>query len=95
MSEHTIKYTVTPFIDFTNETLSIKIELPDQQIAREVVNLKEQAVRQGLIALGWTPPGLADRLFTACRSLQENHPESWYYVKEALAAYENHKKQTP
>lgn len=92
MSEHAIKYAVTPFVDFTKETLGLEIELPGKQLAREVMNLKEQAIHDGLIALGWTPPGIADRLAEALGDLAT---ELRGTAKEALAAYENHKKQTP
>ena len=94
MSEHTIKYTVTPFVDFSKETLGLDITLPSGQIAREVMNLKERAIREGLIAFGWTPPEIADRLAEALeRQLGfPNCPRAKVLSNEALAAYENHKK---
>jgi hypothetical protein len=79
MSEHTIKYTVTPFVDFSKETIALDVTSPSGQIAREVMNLKERAIREGLIALGWTPPGIADSLAEA---------QSW-------CDHENHKQNTP
>jgi hypothetical protein len=87
MSEHTIKYTVTPFVDFSKETLGLDITLPSGQIAKEVMNLKERAIREGLIALGWTPPGIADKMAEAI--LQAPYDE---LLAEALSFYENHKK---
>lgn len=108
MSEHTIKYTVTPFVGFTKETLGLDITLPSGQIAREVMNLKERAIREGLIALGWTPPGIADRLAEALegftdieylralgRSEDSERSVVWCQhdsAEKALAAYEKHKK---
>jgi hypothetical protein len=96
MSEHTIKYTVTPFVDFSKETLGLDITLPSGQIAREVMNLKERAIREGLIALGWTPPGIADRMAEALRESRSTHLDTIErcptVVSAALTAYENHKK---
>ena len=107
MSEHTIKYTVKPFVDFSKETLGLDITLPSGQIAREVMNLKERAIREGLIALGWAPPGIADRLAAAleasdeCLSLIEDVGHGAHMnnvsvargaVQQAITAYENHKK---
>lgn len=111
MSEHAIKYTVKPFVDFNKETLGLDITLPDGQIAREVMNLKERAIREGLIALGWTPPGIADKMAVALKGFTdieylhalgrgEDSEQSVVWsqhdsAEKALAAYENHKKQTP
>lgn len=104
MSEHTIKYTVTPFVDFTKETLGLDITLPSGQIAREVMNLKERAIREGLIALGWTPPGIADRLaesldtltsvigLTPIKGNLEALQEAFNQARQSLAAYEANKK---
>lgn len=35
---------------------------------------------------------LADRLATACLNLREGHPRARHTIREALAAYEAHKK---
>lgn len=95
MSEQTIKYRITAFVDPANQSLSLDVEGLAGKFSREVMNVKERVVRQGLIALGWTPPGLADKLFTACKNLQDGHPTARHVIKNVLAAYENHKKKTP
>jgi hypothetical protein len=60
MSE--IKYSVTPSLIGEDQiTLSTKMTDPVsgvvKEISKEVMNLKDKAVRQALIARGWTPPG--------------------------------------
>ena len=56
-----IKYRVTPLIK-DKETLEVITEMNDvlnekmREISRSVIKLQDQAVREGLIKLGWTPP---------------------------------------
>jgi len=33
-----------------------QFQMPRHNMAEEIINLKEQGVRDALIALGWTPP---------------------------------------
>lgn len=51
-----LQWSITPSIDFTNQTLTLAIKDSGNQITREVCHLKEKAIRAGLIALGWSPP---------------------------------------
>lgn len=95
MSEQPPKYRITAFVDPANQSLSLDVKGLDGKISREVMYMKERVVRQGLIALGWTPPGLADRLAEACKNLQDGNPAAQHVIKNALAAYEKHKQNTP
>lgn len=38
---------------------------------------------------------LADRLAEACENLQDGNPAAQHVIKNALAAYEKHKQNTP
>lgn len=51
-----LQWSITPSIDFTNQTLALEIKDCEGQITHEICRLKEKAIRAGLIALGWTPP---------------------------------------
>lgn len=51
-----LNFTITPHIDFTNQTLAFETKTWGNQIQREMVCFKEKVVRDYLIALGWTPP---------------------------------------
>jgi len=57
----TMNFKVTPEVDFETEEVRLKLETSYKemvtQVSREVLRTKEKAVRAGLIALGWTPPG--------------------------------------
>lgn len=58
--EATAKYSfrIAPKMDFDSQTLQFTTEIDGmtKQITRESVCFKEKAVREMLIALGWTPP---------------------------------------
>ena len=52
------EFNVTHSVDKEEE--SIRIEVTDhvtRMVSAEVMSLKDAALRAGLIALGWTPPG--------------------------------------
>ncbi len=55
-----IKYTVSGLInkDAQQITLVTNMNFKEMQeeIARRVINIQEQVIREGLIKLGWTPP---------------------------------------
>jgi hypothetical protein len=54
------KTTITPSIDPQEQTLSFDVleTMNDKMVNhyKEIVDLKEEAIRKGLMALGWTPP---------------------------------------
>lgn len=53
-----MKFTVTPTICGDSIQLETRTTMEGfaDQVAHAVTNTKEEAVRAGLIALGWTPP---------------------------------------
>jgi len=52
----TTQWKITPSIDVTNGIVFLDTEDWGGKITREVMRTKEAAVREALIALGWTPP---------------------------------------
>lgn len=58
MKDYKTHITVDP-IQFTGpESFEFRVTIEGMvdQIAKTVVNLQEKRIREGLIALGWTPP---------------------------------------
>ena len=57
-----LKVEVDSSLDYDREELHLRTSITDnmdnltQKITHEVVQLKDKAVREALIKLGWTPP---------------------------------------
>lgn len=82
-----MKYTVQPIIhgDHAIKFLTmLKMDGMADQVTREVLNLKEQAVRDALIALGWTPPtvGLDEERWFEGEWRQSSKWKKWLTAKE-------------
>jgi hypothetical protein len=54
------KFEVKTFIDFTNKTIMLEVRScridREHLIANQLLDLQERAIREALMALGWTPP---------------------------------------
>ena len=51
----TVPWTVTPSIDRMTGEISIATEIAGR-VTRQIIQTQEAAIREALIALGWTPP---------------------------------------
>lgn len=49
-------WTCTPSVDFEKGAITLEVQDWSGRITREIMQTKEHAIRQALIALGWTPP---------------------------------------
>lgn len=56
LEQQIIDYTIYNDTYFVNEELHNAFQKKRQLMYREYMNLKEEATRQALIKLGWTPP---------------------------------------
>lgn len=56
-TETKINFNMKPHVDFVSGEITIDVtQDAGRLISRQVLCTKERMVRQGLIALGWTPP---------------------------------------
>lgn len=51
----------TPIVDFTKGTVGVECDIAGR-VSREIISVKEQAIRQGLQALGWVSPEDAQKM---------------------------------
>ena len=54
--EKPLQYKITPHVDYEAEEIHLKIEDLAGKTITEIYRLKDEAIRQALINLGWTPP---------------------------------------
>lgn len=71
MSDDTFKLDIASIIDREKGIVELCTSDARGLISREVMRLKEQAVREGLIALGWSPPGVSEDLAFALKGIAE------------------------
>ncbi len=62
-TRYTVQTSITPAGNIVQETTAHEPGLADlrdqivQRVSRQVIDLQDAAIRDALIALGWTPPG--------------------------------------
>lgn len=55
--DNTLKIEIKTVIKRTDDIETIQVERRvSDEVTRQIINLHEEAVRQALISLGWTPP---------------------------------------
>jgi hypothetical protein len=78
---------------FSDETIQIELKLACETLSRWVCNAKEEATRNALIKLGWTPPGEGNWLIWSNEHRAYWRPDMIGYTKSWREAGRFSRKQ--